>query len=533
MKKILLYLFLAAAFAVQAIGQTPWIKDPNNPVLPKGSSGEWDSNLVENPFVLFDGTIYHMWYAGSDGINGLRIGYASSSDGIRWTKYDDPATTTSPYAESDPVLMTGPPGSWDEFHVLQPSVIFDGTTYHMWFGGIGDISFTNRNIGYATSPNPIDWTEKGNPVLPLGPSGSFDYMWVDSPNVLFINGVYHLWYCGFDGTYVLTGHATSVDGINWDKDNLNPVIEVGAPGSWDSFWIYQPSVLYDGVRYHMWYSGSSVSGAFQWRIGYAKSFDGSNWTKYNDPTTTTPPYEESDPVITTGLSGSWDDTYIGQSSVIYNSNLTGIEMWYGGGNGIGTGEIGYATLDDPLPVELESFTATINGKEVLLNWSTATELNNLGFEIQRSKAEKEFFTVGFVNGYGTTSEQHNYQYADINLNNGKYYYRLKQIDYDGGYEYSDVIEVEWRVFETYLLEQNYPNPFNPITTIGFGLQSKSNVKITVLNSIGEHMAVLLNENKEPGFHLIEFNATNIPSGVYFYQLQAGNFVETKKMILLK
>ena len=126
-------------------------------------------------------------------------------------------------------------------------------------------------------------------------------------------------------------------------------------------------------------------------------------------------------------------------------------------------------ISEIIPVELTSFTATTNGKEVILNWSTATELNNQGFEIQRSTEGEEFFTVGFVNGHGTTTEQQNYSYADRNLDDGKYYYRLKQVDYDGSYEYSDVVEVDFRAFNSYLLEQNYPNPFNPTTTIGFGI----------------------------------------------------------------
>jgi hypothetical protein len=189
--------------------------------------------------------------------------------------------------------------------------------------------------------------------------------------------------------------------------------------------------------------------------------------------------------------------------------------------------------DWPLPVELTAFTATSNGKEVLLNWSTATELNNYGFEIQRSSNEKDFFTMGFVKGFGTTTEQQSYSYADRSLSNGKQYYRLKQIDYGGSFEYSQVIEVEWRAFDTYLLEQNYPNPFNPLTTIGYGIKEKSNVKMIVVNAIGEEVAVLVNEEKESGYHNVEFNASTLPSGVYFYKLQAGEYTAVKKMILIK
>jgi len=193
----------------------------------------------------------------------------------------------------------------------------------------------------------------------------------------------------------------------------------------------------------------------------------------------------------------------------------------------------FHTTNGGVPVELSSFTATTNGNEVILNWSTATELNNQGFEIQRSREGDEFFTVGFTEGHGTTTEQHNYTYSDKLLDNGKYYYRLKQVDFDGSYEYSDIVEVDFAAFNSYLLEQNYPNPFNPTTTISFNVAEKSNVKITILNTIGEEVAVVLNGEKEAGYHQVEFNAANLPSGVYFYQLEAVEFISTKKMILLK
>jgi hypothetical protein len=207
----------------------------------------------------------------------------------------------------------------------------------------------------------------------------------------------------------------------------------------------------------------------------------------------------------------------------------------------------FRSVESTIPVELISFTANVIENRVRLEWSTATETNNQGFEIQRSKEGVEYFTAAFVNGNGTTTERQNYSYADWNLNDGKYFYRLKQVDYDGSYEYSEVVQVELAALNSYLLEQNYPNPFNPATTIGFGIQNKSNVKITVLNVIGEEVAVILNEEKEPGYHQVVFNADNLPdgkaglpSGVYFYRIkatpsggQAGDFVQTKKMVLLK
>lgn len=215
--------------------------------------------------------------------------------------------------------------------------------------------------------------------------------------------------------------------------------------------------------------------------------------------------------------------------------ISGIDTDFEGDlRNISTPDIGADEFDGVVvPVELTSFTVTTNGKEVILNWSTATELNNLGFEIQRSVEGEEFFSVGFVTGYGTTTEPQNYSYSDRNLDDGNYFYRLKQVDFSGTYEYSDVVEVEWRAFNSFLLEQNYPNPFNPTTTIGFGLKEKSDVKITILNSIGEEVAVVLDEEKDSGYHTAKFNAANLSSGVYFYQLKVGDFVATKKMLLLK
>jgi hypothetical protein len=186
-----------------------------------------------------------------------------------------------------------------------------------------------------------------------------------------------------------------------------------------------------------------------------------------------------------------------------------------------------------VPVELYSFTAQAQNQKILLKWTTATELNNNGFEIQRRVVESDFATIGFVRGEGTTTNQTEYSYIDKDLTDGKYYYRLKQIDFNGAYEYSSVIEVDVRSLDEYALVQNYPNPFNPITTIGYVLKEKTNAKLILLNAIGEEMAVLVNEEQDKGFHKVDFNASNLSSGVYFYRLQAGEYTPVKKMLLIK
>ena len=186
-----------------------------------------------------------------------------------------------------------------------------------------------------------------------------------------------------------------------------------------------------------------------------------------------------------------------------------------------------------LPVELTSFTAQAQDQTIILNWVTATELNNNGFEIQRKVLESDFATVGFVKGEGTTTNQIEYSYVDKNLADGKYFYRLKQVDFNGDYDYSNTIEVDVRSLENFTLEQNYPNPFNPTTTIGYVLQEKSNAKLSLINILGEEVAIIVNEEQDKGYHKVEFDGKNLSSGVYYYQLNAKGIVQTKKLILMK
>jgi len=199
---------------------------------------------------------------------------------------------------------------------------------------------------------------------------------------------------------------------------------------------------------------------------------------------------------------------------------------------------GNATRSAIIPVELTSFTAKVSDGEVLLNWVTATEKNNLGFEVERKNEQLNngaWQSIGFVDGNGTTTEAQSYSFSDdiSSINASSLSYRLKQIDFNGVFEYSDVVNVTNLAPADYVLEQNYPNPFNPSTTIKFGIPEKSNVVLTVYNSLGAEVATLVNEVREAGSYTIDFNADNFSSGIYYYKIASGNFIETKKMILLK
>ena len=187
-----------------------------------------------------------------------------------------------------------------------------------------------------------------------------------------------------------------------------------------------------------------------------------------------------------------------------------------------------------VPVELTSFAGNVNASgDVVLNWSTATELNNQMFEIQRRTQDGQYATVGYVDGHGTTTEPQQYSYVDNTVENGTYYYRLKQIDFGGTYEYSQEVEVDVQGPLTFNLEQNYPNPFNPSTNIRYSVAQQSHVKLAVYNLIGEEVAVLVNKTVESGFYEVNFNAANLPSGLYLYKLETPGFVKVKKMMLLK
>jgi len=196
-----------------------------------------------------------------------------------------------------------------------------------------------------------------------------------------------------------------------------------------------------------------------------------------------------------------------------------------------------ATTDSqPLPIELSSFTSTVDKNNVRLNWSTANEVNNSGFDIERKLASDSVWTkLTFVSGAGNSSSLKNYSYEDRNILTGKYNYRLKQIDFNGNFVYYNLnSEINVGIPEKFDLSQNYPNPFNPETKINFELPKDSKVSLKVFDITGRLIASILDgENFNAGYHTVRFNGTNFASGTYFYRISTGDFVLTKKMQLVK
>jgi pectate lyase len=200
----------------------------------------------------------------------------------------------------------------------------------------------------------------------------------------------------------------------------------------------------------------------------------------------------------------------------------------------GSGKYDFSNPNYIIPVELVSFTASANGTNALLQWITATELNNHGFEIERIDRISGWTNIAFIPGEGTSTERREYSYSDRNLLPGRYEYRLKQIDYDGKFTYSTVVSVDIELTpRQFALAQNYPNPFNPITTISFSIGEPVLVSLKIYDVLGNEVKTLVNENMMPGNYSKSFSAEKYTSGIYYYRLTAGSFSATNKMVLLK
>jgi len=224
-----------------------------------------------------------------------------------------------------------------------------------------------------------------------------------------------------------------------------------------------------------------------------------------------------------------------------NVDPNGINFWYVNQYQPTTGSFNWRTrianIDYTIPVELVSFTVNAVKDEVELNWRTATETNNQGFEIERASSSttpvQEWVNVGYVAGFGTTTEPKSYSFIDSKLEAGSYTYRLKQIDFDGSFEYSNEINVDVELPLQYALEQNYPNPFNPSTKISYSIPEDGFVKLAVYNLLGEEVATIVNSFQKADRYEINFDARDLSSGVYVYKIEAANYTASKKLVLMK
>jgi hypothetical protein len=438
----ILVMFILASIFTTSFAQLPWTKDLNNPVMSGGSAGTWNrhvfmANVLYNP----DSLRYEMWFNASAGPSTpnwrpYRIGFATSPDGRSWTFDPNP-------------VMEPSPGQWDEYTVEAPMVIRENGEYKMWYTSFSPNN--PRGIGYATSQDGIMWSKDtlNNPVMGAGvdgwEAGGAGYCFVR----LVQGAGYEMWYTGFNinETKGQIGYASSGNGIIWTKANsVNPVLTTGSTGRWDETMVGGPRILIIDNVYHMWFWGWGVT----WnprQTGWAASVDGINWNKYNNSTTTSPLYLDSDPVLKTSA-GQWDANYAESVTVMLEGDS--LRMWYEG-------------CREP----------------------TGTNLWMIGH------ATAPLIPTGL-------------------------------------FEIEDVVSPDG-----YVLTQNHPNPFNPSTTIEFTLPKSEYTTLKVYNILGKEVVTVVSNKLNQGNHTFQFDGSDLASGIYYYQLVAGEFHQVKKMILLR
>jgi predicted GH43/DUF377 family glycosyl hydrolase len=319
--KLLLLISIFVMSSGDLFAQYTWTKYTGNPVIPSGPSGSWYRGVI-TPCVIYnaDSSRYEMWFAGSPTTTGLRphrIGFAYSSDGISWQ-----VRTTA--------VLEPRSGNWDNYTVNAPYVIRENSQYKMWYTAEGP-NYTTFKIGYATSPDGINWTRLDNPIMDAG-TAEWEAQGVGICSVLPVTGGYKMWYSGLAGSTdtISIGYAVSTDGINWQRDTVhNPILRPGTAGQWDDFNIFAPRIIVLDNVYYMYYGASRQTFA-QYRVGLATSTDGINWEKYWD-----------NPVLRPSPSG-WDNGEVETACIIKIGNT--LKLWYDASNsGTYHWQIGLAT----------------------------------------------------------------------------------------------------------------------------------------------------------------------------------------------
>ncbi len=445
--------------------------------------------------------------------------YATYTQGKIYRSTDGGNTFPTPYITSN-IPGGQPTGAWVTPYVLHPT---DPATI---FAGFDQIWKTTDRGDSWTSASPVLSATVKLRSLAIAPSNG---------NVIYTADLANMW-------------KTTDGGANWSTITLPTT---------------STSVTYIAVKHDdpntVWISyGGYVSG----QKVYESTDGGANWTSISSGLPNLPVmciihYKKATDrnVLFVGTDlgvyvkdgvNAWAAYNKGLPSVL----VTELDIYYTSG---GVDKLRAATygrglwetdIDAILPVELTTFTAKIiNNDQVVLNWETATEVDNYGFEIERQSVPKDFENsdlsnnswekVGFINGHGNSNSQKYYSFTDQYLGEGsRFVYRLKQIDLDGSFSYSKTVEVVV-LPNKFSLKQNFPNPFNPTTVINFSIAEKQSVTLTVTNAIGQEVAKLVDERKDAGIYEVIFDAVNLPSGIYYYTLSAGDFIQTKKMLLLK
>jgi len=483
------HIILFSLFVFSGIGYTQnfW---QQNFVFPERN---WNYSFAIN---IINGEIMAASYAGI---------YCSTNNGNSWYKTGDYSCFTISF-NSDGSIFAGTTNGL--FYSSDNGINWETTDLSGWDCPINAI--VTNSAGYIFAGGDDGWlyrsTDKGQ---------KWGQLKIGTISSLAANSKGHIFAGSYNGVFRSTDNGSNWDQLNASVSNIH-IVKIDTGGQ-----IYVGG--YDGGLLRSTDNGDS------WIQLLPKSAAGI----INDVAI------NSAGVIFTGADSgafrstdngvNWDKINGGLNSLAVNSLLTtpGGYVFAGAGNGI------YISTMYTTPVELNSFTSVTEGNNAALSWNTATELNNRGFELERKTSEGSFKTIAFIRGNGTSSEAKKFTYTDKNLRKGKYSYRLKQLDFNGTSRMYNSINVEINESYKFILGQNYPNPFNPSTVISYSLPEPGNVTLIIYDILGNEITTLVNGNKPAGQYSAYFNADKLSSGIYLCTLRAGNFVDTKKMLLLK
>ena len=468
----------------------------------------------------------------------------------------------------------------DHASSLKTTVMKFNTTNSTWevvgtAGFSAGVVYSSTSIAIASDETPyVAYSDEGNSYkitvkkyngsnwVDVGSAGFSD---AASNNISLVFAPGNIPYVGYQNAAAYTANVMKYDGSSWA--NVGALSALGNAYT-PSLVITSAGVPYIGASF----GASSLS-------PYVYKFNGTSWEVVGSISKTgygeyiTMALSASDipylAFVEFGLGSrasvikyngtSWEDVgsrgFTGGAAPLHDLKISpnGIPvfLYQDGANSDKASVLKFASsASDALPVELTSFAAAVTGNSTSLVWQTATEVNNYGFNIERrlfdanasslghSSLKNNWLTIGLVLGYGNSNSPKSYSFVDSNPPSGIVQYRIKQIDFDGKFEYSNIVEVNIEHPVSFALEQNYPNPFNPITTIKYSIpqdikSESQNVRIFIYDILGNHVATLVNERLPAGNYQVSFDGSSLASGVYFCKMQTGSYNQTKKLVLMK
>lgn len=481
-------------------------------INPQAQDKEWLA--VDHSQSQFRGNLYVTWtefddYGSSNPADSSRIRFSKSTDaGLTWSPAKTISDVSGDCIDSD---------NTDEGAV--PAIGPNGEVYVSWAGPLGLVFDKSTDAGET-------W---GSDIFVTDIPGGWDF---NVSGISRCNGL-PITMCDISSSpyrgNIYIGWSDQRNGSN----NTDVFLVKSTDGGMT--WTQPLKVNDDQSTRHQFFTWMTIDQA-----------TGHIWAVFYDRRNTTGDATDVYVARSTDGGDSFENFKVSQSSFtpvnwIFFGDYTNIAAWQGkiypiwmrADNSNLSVWVAHVIDSTTVPVELSNFSASINNDVVTLNWETSTETNNYGFEVQRKFENSEFKTVGFVAGHGTTTEKQLYNFSDKLIAAGIYKYRLKQIDYDGSFSYSDEKEISFVKVSEFALFQNYPNPFNPVSVITYQLPQTGYITLKVFDLLGNEITTLEEGVKEAGIHEVNFDGSLLSNGVYIYILRMNDTVLSKKMILLK